>query len=626
MPAKNPVRRAQLISTFGIGGMVDFPRDQSYMIAGLDAWPYATEPCPSQWHVVEERLQARLGVKHLRLPPEYKDPGPGVKLPEQRIPAVRFPRWHYCPRPACGCMTYVSIYESSWVRCPSYGGSPCTKKGVKGRPFVIPARFVAACSRGHIQDFPFMEWVHEGRDPGPDHELRYVPKGSSASLSGIRIRCSCGSSRTMAGAFNFDDDKGGAIGAMGYDCRGDRPWLGETDGSGRNCGAPLRTLQRGASNIYFPLTVSSIYLPLWAEREDPEIVRTLENPAVWERLTSGLEEGRYIQRERSETIAVLRELDPDAFHEAAQRRLDGVPDVTGKDQDVEQEYRRAEFDAFVEGRGDPDSDLYVEVRNAEEYDTEVMTALRRVCLVRKLRETRALAGFTRILPANGPRDERLQKLSVEDLHWLPATIVRGEGILLEFDPEPLNEWQKIPSVATRIDDLSTRMNQKRTARGLEPREVTPKFVLLHTLAHVLIEQLSFECGYGSASLRERIYCELDSKAEPMQGILVYTASGDSEGTLGGLVRQGESGRLEKTFLEGLRRASWCSSDPVCIESTGQGTDNANLAACHGCVLTSETSCEEGNRLLDRALLVGELDEDRDSGFFSDVIHEMMVVG
>jgi len=267
----------------------------------------------------------------------------------------------------------------------------------------------------------------------------------------------------------------------------------------------------------------------------------------------------------------------------------------------------------------------VEVRNAEEYDTEVMTALRRVCLVRKLRETRALAGFTRILPANGPRDQRLQQLSSGGLDWLPATIVRGEGILLEFHPKPLQEWQNNPRVMARINGLSTRMNEQRVVRGLEPREVTPKFVLLHTLAHVLIEQLSFECGYGSASLRERIYCELDSDAKPMQGILIYTASGDSEGTLGGLVRQGESGRLETTFLEGLRRASWCSSDPVCIESIAQGTDNANLAACHGCVLVSETSCEEGNRLLDRALLVGEL-EDRGSGFFSGVIQEMMEVG
>ena len=144
------------------------------------------------------------------------------------------------------------------------------------------------------------------------------------------------------------------------------------------------------------------------------------------------------------------------------------------------------------------------------------------------------------------------------------------------------------------------------------------FALLHALAHSLINQLSFDCGYGSASLRERIYCNVDLGSEPMSGILIYTASGDSEGTMGGLVRQGEPSRLLATLIAALRKAQWCSSDPICIETSGQGTDNANLAACHGCILVSETSCEEGNRLLDRAMLVGTLD-DPDLGFFSSIL-------
>jgi hypothetical protein len=133
-----------------------------------------------------------------------------------------------------------------------------------------------------------------------------------------------------------------------------------------------------------------------------------------------------------------------------------------------------------------------------------------------------------------------------------------------------------------------------------------------------MNQLSFDCGYGSASLRERIYCEVDGKAKPMQGILIYTASGDSEGTMGGLVRQGCPPRLVATLIAALQKAQWCSSDPVCIEAKGQGTDNSNLAACHGCLLVSETSCEEGNRLLDRALLVGTPKEPQ-LGFFGPLL-------
>lgn len=145
-----------------------------------------------------------------------------------------------------------------------------------------------------------------------------------------------------------------------------------------------------------------------------------------------------------------------------------------------------------------------------------------------------------------------------------------------------------------------------------------RLILLHTLAHVLINQLNFDCGYGSASLRERLYCDFTDPSRPMQGFLIYTASGDSEGTMGGLVRQGKPERLEVTLRRALRHAAWCSSDPVCIESSGPGPDNANLAACHGCCLLPETSCEEGNRLLDRTLLVGKPGEST-IGFFHDLV-------
>ena len=74
MPAQKPIRRAQLITPFGVGAMVDFPRDESLMVAGLDAWPFAKENCPPEWLVLEERLQARLGVQAFRLPPEHRDP------------------------------------------------------------------------------------------------------------------------------------------------------------------------------------------------------------------------------------------------------------------------------------------------------------------------------------------------------------------------------------------------------------------------------------------------------------------------------------------------------------------------------------------------------------------------
>jgi hypothetical protein len=176
----------------------------------------------------------------------------------------------------------------------------------------------------------------------------------------------------------------------------------------------------------------------------------------------------------------------------------------------------------------------------------------------------------------------------------------------------------MPTIKRRIDSLNVHYNDRRIKRGQAPRNIHPKFVLMHTFAHVLINQFSFECGYGSASLRERIYCDFSNTSHPMSGVLIYTASGDSEGSMGGLVRQAQSGTFENIVLRAIQRAAWCSSDPVCIESPGQGADNTNLAACHGCCLLPETSCEEGNRLLDRAMLTGTPLEP-EIGFFSGLL-------
>lgn len=612
MPALKPIRRGQLITPFGVGSMVDFPRDESLMTAGLDAWPLAKEACPPEWQIMEERLQLRLGVGHFRLPPEFRDPGPGIEHANQHVPFVRFPLWHYCPRR--GVMQELTL-SSGRRRCPCLTGLDCFGVADHRKPYVIPVRIVAVCERGHVQDFPFMEWAHRGRANGPDHTLRFLAGRSAASLAGIRIQCSCGASETLAGAFEFDPDEGGRLHRLGFDCSGNRPWLGESGAPPGQCGAFLRVVQRGATNVYFPDVKTSIYLPFWAEGTNRRIAEVLADPRAWRALTEDLDGGRFVKRERCAAIATMFGLDVEALLAAAQRKFDtGMAGVV-QDQS-EEEYRRQEYEALRSARGGPHTELLVDIRGAGGYGEPVSGLLERVGLVRKLRETRVLAGFARLLPPDGARDPRLQALKLdEEIDWLPAVVVRGEGIFLELRADAVQEWLARSPAAQRVGTLLAAYNRRRVQRRQPARNVPPKFVMMHTLAHALITQLSFECGYGSASLRERIYCEAEDASRAMQGILIYTASGDSEGTMGGLVRQGQAGRLETVFLGALRRTQWCSSDPVCIESTGQGVDNANLAACHGCVLLPETSCEEGNRLLDRAMLVGTHTVP-DIGFFS----------
>ena len=289
MPADRPIRRGQLISPFGVGAMVSFPRDEALMTAGLDAWTaYAKKQCPPDWLVREERLEARLGVTHLRLPPDHRDSGTGVQFPNQDVPFVRFPRWHYCH--FCGGMEELSLFGNR-QRCKAYPWPTrnCVQRARK--PWLIPVRFVAACPRGHIQDFPFMTWVHRGQECAAGGQLRLQAGRSSAGLTGIRIMCTCGQSRSLGGIFDFSEDTGGALHRIGLDCQGFRPWLGEWENPA-GCGEFLQVVQRGASNVYFPCVVSSIYLPLWAEAAAGGIVKALEDPRIWGPLSSRLVAGK----------------------------------------------------------------------------------------------------------------------------------------------------------------------------------------------------------------------------------------------------------------------------------------------------------------------------------------------
>jgi hypothetical protein len=188
--------------------------------------------------------------------------------------------------------------------------------------------------------------------------------------------------------------------------------------------------------------------------------------------------------------------------------------------------------------------------------------------------------------------------------------VFGEGVFLSFDEAKVSKWERSLRVGERINRLAARYQNVLSERGGHAGFLNARMVLVHTLSHLLINRLAFSCGYSSASLRERLFVT-DNPSGPMAGLLIYTADGDSEGTLGGLVRMGRPGNLEPVVREALEEATWCSGDPVCMEiggAGGQGPDSCNCAACYRCALVPETSCEYQNRFLDRATWVGTLED------------------
>jgi hypothetical protein len=286
------------------------------------------------------------------------------------------------------------------------------------------------------------------------------------------------------------------------------------------------------------------------------------------------------------------------------------------DSDDEIRFRREEFSVLRNGIDQ--SDLRVRVQDLDKYDPIIKKYFARVALVDTLRETRAFCGFTRIFSENSAslQDKRKQLWKRQPAgDWLPAYVVKGEGIFFEISEARIKNWQTDPIWAS-IGALRKRYEQAVQKRRLRQLEISPRLVLLHTLSHLLMRQLTFDCGYSTASLRERLYVS-DDPEKPMAGLLIYTAAGDSEGTMGGLVRMGRPGYLEPVLLNATDAARWCSADPVCLEigtASGQGPDNCNLAACHSCALVPETACEQFNRFLDRSLVIGTPDG-RINGYF-----------
>ncbi len=622
---RGPVRRAQLIAPFGVGAMLTARDGSSLICAGLDHWyEYEDGSTPdevTEFKIDEWRLQRRLGVNHFRLPPDYRRPMRGQDIPNARmtVPFLRFPLRHFCPK--CRTLSERGLTEIGTILCDA-----CPENA---RPRLFQVPFVAVCDHGHLQDFPWREWVHRSAEPPCQKRLKLVPSGSE-SLASQRVSCECGEWRTLASitqaqpdgtatflSSNLDDSD------HDYSCRGRRPWLGTMDDS--ECARPLKGSLRNAANVYYAHAPSSIYLPRPGSDVPDRLVSLLMRPPH----STTLEQAGAMttaEHVRAFTPVLVDMYTDDQISRAIKVVLDEPqeeqPDEDRDSSEVDEEAqaRSDEFDLLREA-GSSD---HLEIRTVDmaEYGGALSEHFGRVTLVEKLVETRVLAGFSRVFPEND--------LTVQDMKnalrrvdpgygrgWLPAYRAAGEGIFIELREDRLASWLENEAVQTRVRKLDRSYRRVQKLRGLKELKVTPRLVLVHTLAHLLINQLVFDTGYSSASLRERLYVS-DAEEKPMAALLLYTAAGDSEGTLGGLVRIGQPGRLESVIRRAISGSRWCAADPICSElgdRSGQGPDSCNLAACHNCALLSETSCEQFNRFLDRAL-IGGTEDNLDLGFFA----------
>ncbi|MFT9251584.1 MAG: DUF1998 domain-containing protein [Acetobacter okinawensis] len=602
------VRRSQLVSTFGIGAIVDLEKG-SFMPMGLEDWERVNS-LPSL-RIGEERLQAMLGVSHFRLGP-VKEQLAGTTQIRARsaAPAVRFPEWHECPK--CHIIgregtPFELADDGARLRCTAHGGNV----------FTNPVRFVVACRRGHLSDFPWEWWAHRGHEEGICQRplLRLGSHGESASLADLFVICEACStpnrktSQSLGTAF-------GADALNGWACDGFRPWLHDRQA---DCPEPVRALQRGASNVHFGVVGSALSIPPASEA----LTQIVEQSRMY---LDGVPEAALpaVLTGVSQTYGV-----PVDQLLAAYRRLrsleGGGPPLT------EKIAREQEYDALSQSRDDPIVGGVVPQFQNDVLDPPPALSnwFDLVGATSRLREVRALAGFSRIEPypvspervRQAIAEGKVSPLSKTERAWLPGAEIRGEGIFLRFRTETVDGWiEDNPGLITRAAILETRSGAIAQERGYDrDYTITPRLLLVHAFSHAFIRQISVECGYSASALRERLY--VSDTGRTMNGVLIYTGSPDSEGSLGGLVRLADPQLLEPIVLRTLANAGWCGSDPVCLETDPrQSGDRISGAACHCCLLLPETACERFNRELDRAMLVGDA-ENAFSGFFKDLVSE-----
>ena len=583
--AHGQLRRSQVITTFGPGALIDLPRD-SAIVGGLDTWGSET----NLERIEEPRLLAKLrtmtGVSRPRLYAPPPEPEPWQR--QQGIGGWRFPEWFVVQESKFRTRSGTNSRSRRMVH------RKALDRGRFDKNPVIATRFVRACRKGHVDDIDWYRFVH-GEGNLCRRQLWLDERGTSGDLAEQIVRCECGKSRRMYKAVEF------AKSPLGK-CSGARPWLGLY--AKEECDEPSRLLIRTASNAWFPQVLSVLSLP----DRGSEVDRAVEE--LWDRLqiVSDASDLDFVMR-YPDVANRLSSFGREEVVRAISARRSGGP--AG-----ERPIKHAELDALLavpKGFGDDvpvDPDFHARRLPESVWSrSSRFDGVESVIQVHRLREVLALAGFTRLEPVmpnvDGEYDGDVSRAEIAlEPAWFPAVENRGEGIVLQLRRGAVRKWLGREAVERRLEQLLSGHHAWAHQHNAERPFPGGPYLLLHTLAHLLIQSLSMRCGYPAASIRERIFAD---HGGGRYALLLYTASPDAEGTLGGLVQQARA--MEDHLQYALLAASLCSNDPVCAEHLpGESMEERWLhgAACHGCALIAETSCEMRNEYLDRALVVPAL--------------------
>ena len=611
------LRRSQLISTFGVGSMLDLPSLTGIQM-GLDYWDVAR--ClpisePRLLRAVQKALN-NSQITDIRQGPQQPDLN-RVAFPTDAhgVPISVFPRWLRCPL----CSTLAPI-ESQLFKLQTepyrmdrtrYIHDGCQKRGSRtdsSMPAAVPARFVVACENGHLEDFPWGDFVHRSA-PCLTPRLRLFESGVSGEAADVFVRCeNCQTSRPMADAFGPKSD------LQNTACSAYHAHL---HAKAKACSAGIRAMLIGASNSYFPISLSVLSLPVTTNPIEPVIQR------FWPILSAVESKPELALLRRLGQLGELEVYNDDQIWAGIERLRTAEPQDAI---DVPTDIKRPEWN-LLSGANGPVLTERLTTSISTTVPSSFPKQIARIVLVERFTEVRALIGFTRIESAGDLSEldslppERRAPLSRRRSKWVPGVAVRGEGVFVQFNEAELVKWESKDAVKERLRMLlmaHDRWCKARPWMKKRPAPPTARFVFMHTFSHLLMREMGIRCGYGTASLRERIYCSPANDTEgAMAGVFIGTSSSDSEGTLGGLVALGQSDVLNEIILAAFGRAAICSSDPICSGYDASQGQKLHAAACHSCGFVPETSCERSNSYLDRSLVIETL-ERHGASFFGMV--------
>ncbi len=646
---RGKMRMSSAMLGAGPGAMLDLP-DAAVLVAGLDHWGNPLKPGLSASRFVEvpdarlqeyvrRSLDAPGPVRLFHVYPAETEAG---AAPEQGgLRAWEFPEWYVTRDAVDPARSSARVRSRYLLRREALNGkgeleldddSGASKKRSRTVP-VVPVRFVRACPRGHVEDLDWVGYAH------PNHPrckailpLRLEERGTSGDIAELFVVCTaCKTEQSMVRATIYDRATG--LGALGR-CRGVSLWSGSTRTSEckneRGQPTPARLLIRSATNAWFPAQLSAITLPT-AEATRSPLRRILD--VLWNKglkgVTNAMFLGFVMQSNDEIRDALAGYAEAEVLAEIERKRADEAAEasLTPEEDDKRTRGPKApELDTFfavdnLAGVDEPGSHFFAQrIAAPARKSLKARRYIDRVVQVHRLREVRALVGFTRFeAPVTNQAGDLDLEIGVHPAplashkQWVPAVENHGEGVFFALDGEHVRDWASERAVRDREDQLRRGFDRWVAERGAKGAYFYgAPFVMLHSLSHLLTTAMSLECGYPSSSIRERVYALGDR-----YGVLLYTSSPDAEGTLGGLVATGRE--LERHIDNALELARLCSNDPVCAHyapDNASGELTLQGAACHGCLLISETSCERQNTWLDRALVVPTLTH-RDTAFFRD---------